>query len=101
MSDGEVVVPRLAGAYRWRDVPDFSNCTVTWTEHALKRSAERGVSPLEAERIIRESVDQEQSRRGRWIIWGCVRGRRTKIVVRPVANLCLVISLIRTTEPCI
>ena len=82
-------------------MPDFGSYIVTWTEHALKRSAERGVSPAEAEAIIRESVDQQQTRRGRWIIWGCVRERRTKILVRPVANLCLVVSLIRTAQPCI
>lgn len=101
ISDREVARPRLAAPSDGIGVPDFSNCAITWTEHALKRSAERGVSPQEAEVIIRTSVDQEQNRRGRLVVWGCVRGQRTKIVLLPVASLCLVITLIRTVEPCI
>ena len=81
-------------------MPDFTSCSITWTAHALQRAAARGIAPLEAEAIIRESRVQEQTRQGRWIVWGCVSGWRTKIVLRPVANLCFVVTLIKTAEPC-
>jgi hypothetical protein len=82
-------------------VPDFSKCTVIWSGHALRRAEERGISSAEAERIIRESVEQTETRFGRWIIWGCVTERRTKVVVKPLRDRCIVVSIIRTGTSCI
>jgi hypothetical protein len=84
-------------------MPDFRTCTITWGGgHALQRARERGVGPVEAEAIIRISSEQEEGRRGRWVVWGCVGGRRTKIVVQPVSgDRCIIVTIIRTGVPCI
>ncbi len=82
-------------------MPDFKGCTITWSAHALRRAGERGVTVLEAERVIRESHEQEETRLGRWITWGCVAGRRIKVVIKPAGHRCFVISIVRTGMPCI
>jgi len=82
-------------------VPDFSRCVVTWSEHGLGRAYRRGVSTDDAEAIVHGSAEQEPARHGRWLVWGCVTGRRTKIVVRSMkGDVCLIISVIRTAMPC-
>jgi hypothetical protein len=83
-------------------LPDFSKCTVVWGGgHGLSRSIERFVTPEDAERLIHESTEHNQGKKGRWIIWGCVRGRRTKVVVRELKDgLCIVVTVIRTGKPC-
>lgn len=69
--------------------------------HALARTHVRGVPIQEAESIVRESAEQEPSHHGRWIVWGCVGGRRTKIVVKPLrGDVCLVVTVVRTGKPC-
>jgi len=82
-------------------VPDFSRCVVAWSEHGLGRAYRRGVSSDDAEAIVHGSAEQKPARHGRWLVWGCVTGRRTKIVVRSMkGDVCLIISVIRTAMPC-
>jgi hypothetical protein len=84
-------------------MPDFRTCTLTWGGgHGLQRARERGVDPADVEAIVRVSTDLEPGRQGRWIVWGCVGGRRVKVVVRPVSvDRCIIVTIIRTGAPCI
>ena len=84
-------------------MPDFRTCTLVWGGgHGLQRARERGVDPAEAEAIVRASTDPEPGHQGRWIVWGCVGGRRVKIVVRPLpGDRCIIVTIIRTGAPCI
>ena len=84
-------------------MPDFRTCTLTWGGgHGLQRARERGVDPADVESIVRGSTDLEPGYRGRWIAWGCIGGRRIKVVVQPVsADRCIIVTIIRTGAPCI
>ena len=83
-------------------MPDFRTSTITWGGgHALQRARERGVDPAAAELIIRTSTELEPGHRDRWIVWGCVAGRRIKVIVQPVsADRCIIGTIIRTGVPC-
>lgn len=86
-------------------MPDFSRSTFIWVGgHGLERATQRNVTPQEAEELVRDSSesDQEpQKRKGRWKVWGCVRSRRTWVIVEPRGNAtCLVITVVRKTTPC-
>jgi len=83
--------------------PDFRTCTLTWGGgHGLQRVRERGVDPVDVESIVRGSTDLEPGYRGRWIAWGCIGGRRIKVVVQPVSpDRCIIVTIIRTGAPCI
>lgn len=83
-------------------MPDFRRFTVSWGGgHGLSRAIERGVTPHQAERIIATSTDLEASYGDRWVIWGCVNGRRAKVIVKPIkGDTVIVVSVVRTGKPC-